>query len=521
MDQVSFSTFFILALIGFIMYFLDRYIYRIYKWKKYYESKNAKFFFIKVPIFGNRTFWMDQIIQHRDVCSYIKRTVQTNPETPMIVMNVGSQLSILITDPPLQKLFLQQQEKFHKADSLQILKFFMGNGLITAEGSTWRRHRKIISKAFHFEFINQICPEIAEFAYCRLCYWRKARRINLLQAFSLITSDVVGKLFFGDEFQKQKFDGQPLAVSLTSLISEILQYTYSTENMLLGSKFILKGILPKHRSLVQRCLRFRALCRDIIQNYRKNEKSKPKNSNATKNLLDILFQHQEENQNDGDNLTDEDIIDEFLTFFSAGTDTLAHLLTMAVFHLGKYPEYEERLVQEAIEYLDNLELINTETLNKMEFTTAFLKETLRMTPPAISLIIRKSVETLNLGGFIIPKGHLVNVGGIANNYNPKIFRQPNRFNPNRWIEGHVDYDMDPKKDPFKFIPFSQGPRNCIGNHFAMNEARIVLGIFLMMYKPKFLCDVNNMRMVMRTLYETETPIFISVSPRDEPFSATF
>lgn len=162
MSFVSITTIFIIVLTVCILYVLDKYIIRIYRWKKYYESKNAKFFLIKVPILGNRSFWMDQIIQYKDVCSYIKQTVQTNPETSMIVMNIGSILSILITDPTLQKMFLQQQEKFHKADSLQILKFFLGNGLITAEGSTWKRHRKIISKAFHFEFINQICPEIGE-----------------------------------------------------------------------------------------------------------------------------------------------------------------------------------------------------------------------------------------------------------------------------------------------------------------------------------------------------------------------
>lgn len=169
---------------------------------------------------------------------------------------------------------------------------------------------------------------------------------------------------------------------------------------------------------------------------------------------------------------DENIIDEFTTFFIAGMDTTGHLVTMALYHLLQHPQCLEKLRKEVAEVYDSKSIVDPESISKMDYMQAVLKETLRMTPPAVGPFARLCIKEHTLGDLHIKKNVSVRPNPLYNHYHPDYFKNPHEFNPDRWLNENKNVD------PFVFLPFSAGPRNCIGQHMSMMESKIIMGEFL-------------------------------------------
>jgi len=138
-------------------------------------------------------------------------------------------------------------------------------------------------------------------------------------------------------------------------------------------------------------------------------------------------------------------------------------------------------------------------LNKLEFTTAFLKETLRTSTPVPGIFPRKVVKDHKLGEFHIKEGDTVLLDYFYNFFNEDHFKGGQKFDPYRWLEKEMSFDA------YAFTPFSAGSRNCIGQHLALNESRIILAELLTMYDLNLKKDYQ-MRLVFSFLYEPEKPV---------------
>mmetsp|Transcript_20086 Transcript_20086/g.28299 ORF Transcript_20086/g.28299 Transcript_20086/m.28299 type:complete len:111 (-) Transcript_20086:31-363(-) len=107
----------------------------------------------------------------------------------------------------------------------------------------------------------------------------------------------------------------------------------------------------------------------------------------------------------------------------------------------------------------------------------------------------------------IPKGTTVLGMFLANHFNPKYFREPEQFNPSRWLPENQTDDL--KKNVHAYIPFSSGPRNCIGQHMALVEARVILGIFMKTFDYK-ITEGYKLRMSVGFLYEPMEPLTLEL-----------
>jgi len=175
------------------------------------------------------------------------------------------------------------------------------------------------------------------------------------------------------------------------------------------------------------------------------------------------------------NLSEEEILDEMVTWVMGGHETTASLISWAVYLLHKHTEVKEKVLQELVSVLniqDNtivngIIIPNEQQLQQMEYLNMVLKETLRLYPPA-PIINRVAIEDHKIGPYTIPKNTEVLISPWVLQRTDKLWQDPLQFKPERWKEDSVDN--------FAFLPFSAGPRACLGKIFAYLEAKLIFSI---------------------------------------------
>jgi len=194
-----------------------------------------------------------------------------------------------------------------------------------------------------------------------------------------------------------------------------------------------------------------------------------------KSLIDLFFQHRLEKVDYA--LTNEEIADVYISLMIPATGPPSKLLTMATYYMLQNPRMRNKVTVEMWDTNRDVSMLNVDSLNRMEYTTSILKETLRLASPTPTSVTRIATADLRLGDYNIKKGTRMVAGFIVNNYDANYHVNPEKFDPDRW------YDMSTSKfavkdNPFIFTPFSMGARNCMGQHLAMVESRILLSLFV-------------------------------------------
>lgn len=193
----------------------------------------------------------------------------------------------------------------------------------------------------------------------------------------------------------------------------------------------------------------------------------PDLSNQKRRLdfLDILLTARDEQ---GNGLSNQAIQDEVDTFTFEGHDTTASGISWAIYALGQHPEIQQKVYTDVQQVLDNDRPIGQRDISRFTYLHLFIKEVMRYYSP-VPLVARKHSQPIVLDGKEIPVGPRVDINIYAMHHNPRIWRNPEEFDPDRFKTDNRD-DVE----VFGFIPFSAGARNCIGQVFAMNEMKITL-----------------------------------------------
>jgi cytochrome P450 len=188
-------------------------------------------------------------------------------------------------------------------------------------------------------------------------------------------------------------------------------------------------------------------------------------------LLSMLLMAQDE---EGKGMTDEQIMNEALIIFGAGHETTANTLTFAWYALSQNPEAEAKLHAELDTVLAGRSP-RLEDLASLPYTEKIIKETLRLYPPAWG-ISRGLAEDVEIAGYKLPKGSVAMVAPWTLGRDARWYENPLQFNPDRWTA-----EFEAQLPKYANIPFGGGPRVCIGNQFAMMEARLVLATIAQNY----------------------------------------
>jgi len=451
---------------------------------------------------------------YQDAYYDLKQKTRMNPKPKALAYNLVENAQLVLFDQEMIKQFYLQQDKYIKQPSiLYLLQPLMSNGVLLSEGSVWKRHRKLTSSAFNFDYLKEIFPKIVEIAE-ELLERLKSQigySIHFLNAVQRITGEVVARLFFGEKFIDRRFKGFLVADYLATLLARCMIEQSSLLSFLFSSRIVFLKLIPRHKQLFDDIRDFREFILEIIKK-RFSEISESEKSDQM-SLIDLFYKQGQQDLKEG--FTMEEIVDEFITFFVAGMDTTGHLITMmSYYYLKMSPNCQEKLLKEADETFKDPSKVTLEGINKMDYMSGMIKESLRMATPTPTLFMRKAIKDHKLGDLMVKRGTIVNVGIIANNFDPDLHEDPDVFKVERWIEEGSRTRKSIGEFPYAFIPFSAGVRNCLGQHLAISEAKVIFGLFLKKFKYK-INERYELSMVKRFLYEPEDPLYYVLSKREE------
>ncbi|XP_077521032.1 cytochrome P450 4c3-like isoform X2 [Amblyomma americanum] len=210
------------------------------------------------------------------------------------------------------------------------------------------------------------------------------------------------------------------------------------------------------------------------------------------------------------NITEEGIREEVDTFMFEGHDTTAMGISWALFLIGHHPR-EQQLIHEELDLIfgeDRERHVTSEDLKQMKYLECALKECQRIYP-SVPLITRACMEPFTVGGTTLPKGSIINVETYFLHRDPEVFPKPEEFHPERFFPENAK-----GRHPYAYIPFSAGPRNCIGQRFALAEEKIVVANILRRFRVQSLDQRDQVALVSEMVLRPRTGLRIKFTPRD-------
>ena len=341
-------------------------------------------------------------------------------------------------------------KNFVKAMSLRSPFFLrlVGNGLVTSEGDFWRRQRRLAQPAFHRERVNAYGETMVAFAERMMARWREGQTLDAHEAMMMLTQAIVASTLFSADVSGE-------ADEIGAALSFIVR-PFSSQATL---RWILDNRLPTPAHL-----RFNAAVRKIDRFIYRIIAERRASGEDTGDLLSMLLRAQDD---DGTQMTDRQLRDELMTLFLAGHETTALALTWAWVLLSQNAEAEKRLHEELDEVLGG-RTPTVEDLPGLRYCEWVVKESMRLYPPAYA-VGREAVRDCEIGGFRVPAGMQIFAFQWVVHRDARWFEEPEEFRPERWGE-----DVASRLPKYAYFPFGGGPRQCIGNSFAMMEAVLLL-----------------------------------------------
>src|SRR5437879_848890 len=398
--------------------------------------------------------------------------------------------TIFVNHPDtIEEVLVANARKYIKGRVLRANRHVFGEGLLTSEGDFWLRQRRLAQPAFHRAQIASYAATMVEYAQRLLENWQNGEERDAHQEMMRLTLQIVAKTLFDADVAR---DTQDVGKSLELLLE-------------LGANFRRTLFVP-HWVPTPTNLRIKreiAFIESILYRIIRERRASGRDAG---DLLSMLLHAQDE---DGTRMTDTQLRDETITLFLAGHETTASSLSWTWWLLAQNPAAEAKLHAELDEVLvgrapsiDDLARLpytanvitesmrlyppawgpSIDALARLPYSANVITESMRLYPPAWGLA-RVAIEDHELGGYPVRKGMGVAMAQWVVQRDTRWYDKPEEFRPERW-EG----DFAKRIPRFAYFPFGGGPRQCIGNSFALMEARLILATIAQKYRLHLVPD---------------------------------
>src|SRR5262249_3475577 len=318
----------------------------------------------------------------------------------------------------------------------------------TSEGEEWKRQRRLSSPAFHRHRIAAYADTMVDYTRRLIAHWQSGETREMHQEMTRLTLEIVVRCLFSADVSN---DVDHLGRTLKELVKP-----FASQATL---KWIVNNRLPTPTHL-----RFHRLARRIDQVVYRIIAERRASGQDEGDLLSMLLAARDE---DGSQMSDQQLRDEVMTLFLAGHETTALTLAWTWYLLGKNSEAEQKFHRELDEVLGSRPPTMAD-LPRLKFTERIARESMRLYPPAYGLG-RDAIDDCEIGGYRVPAGTQVFMFQWVTQRDPRFFDHPDEFIPDRWTD-----DFSEQLPKYAYFPFGGGPRACIGASFAMMEMILVL-----------------------------------------------
>ncbi|KFQ74500.1 Cytochrome P450 3A29, partial [Phaethon lepturus] len=426
----------------------------------------------------------------------------------------GRQPVLAVLDPILIKNILVKEcytiftnrRKFGLSGILEL-------GLHVAEDEKWKRIRAILSPTFTSGKLKEMFPIINHYGEILVKNIEKKAAndefVTMKDIFGAYSMDVVASTSFSVNIDSMSNPNDPFVTNIKKLLK------ISFLNPVVIFLVLFPFVTPLLKKMEVTLLPSKVM--DFFQDvFIKMKKEREKGSSTDRvDFLQLMVDSQSSNDSSKPaetdsykSLSDEEILAQALIFVFAGYETTSSTLSYLSYNLATHPDVQQRLQDEIDANLTNKATPTYTTIMQMDYLDMVVNESLRLFPPAgrIERVCKKTVE---LNGVTIPKGMVVIIPTYVLHHDPAYWPEPEEFRPERFSK-----DSRESVDPYTFLPFGAGPRNCIGMRFALLVTKVALVVLLQNFSFRT-CKDTPIPLVMDTksFMQPKQPIVLKMVPR--------
>lgn len=367
---------------------------------------------------------------------------------------IANELTFAVFSPSdVYEVLVGKQNQFIKGNAWNRIRKFAGDGLVTAEEPSHIKNRRYIQPHFNHkkiieDYSNVMINKVSE---RRDFYVNANTKMDLHNEMVSLVFDIVIESLFGIT---EKVDSSEVKRNMEIAMDSV-------------ERTIAPGLDRYDFTNLPVFKKFRVASLDLHQFALDLIAKRKASGEHHEDLLSLLVNSE---------MTDEQICDEVITIILAGFETTANTLSWAFSYLNANPEVYKDLVAESkiISLSDNF----IDDINNSKVLDGIVKETLRL-KPSLWVLPRMAANDVTIGDKFIPKGANIILSPYVTHRNPDIYQDPNSFLPSRW-----DNNFEKSLPRGSYVPFSAGPRKCIGDQFALLEMKIILCLFSAQFKIK-------------------------------------
>jgi len=376
----------------------------------------------------------------------------------VVALRFGPRRILLVSHPDLiESILITHSRCFIKHFALRLNPLVLGKGLLTSEGDFWLRQRRLIQPAFQRSRLVGFGAIMVAYTQRLLAGWTPGETRDIVPEMMRLTMQIAAKTLFDADVTEHARDvGAALQMLQENFIARF--------NSMMPPPLWLPT--PTNRRLKRAVVQLDEILYRIIRTRRAGGEDRG-------DLLSLLLHARDEV--DRTKMTDRQLRDEAMTLFLAGHETTALALSWAWSLLAMHPEAEARLAAEVADVLGGRSA-SADDLPRLRYTEGVVLEAMRLYPPAYT-IGREAIADCEVGGFRVPRGTTVLMSQWVVHRDPRFFKNPDEFRPERWAD---DACADLPK--YAYFPFGGGPRLCIGNTFAMMELVLVLATIAQQFR---------------------------------------
>jgi len=368
----------------------------------------------------------------------------------------------LLNDPDhVRQVLTQAWPQFTKDDiDYRVLRVTMGNGLVTNDGESWARQRRLMQPMFHNRVVNAFDAAINAATEALAARWRARGDAPFMldRDLSRLTFQVVGATLFGADIEAHADE-----------VAEMLDFMNVNPKTLRGLLTLAPWLrTPGNRRFARHLARLDDIVNGLID-------ARAASGEARGDLLGLLLAARDEDS--GAALPARQVRDEVVTLMLAGHETSATALGWSFHLLAQHPDIEAQLVEELARELGGRPALAGD-LARLPFLKQVVQESMRLYPPVWG-ISRAVTDDVEFGGWRIPAGAYLAILPYALHRHPAHWEEPSRFDPSRFTP-----QRSQGRHSYCYLPFAAGPRTCIGAGMAMLEIQLVLARLLQQFSVR-------------------------------------